>query len=473
MARKKPHEEHENHERWLVSYADFITLLFAFFVVMYAISSVNEGKYRVLSDALVAAFRSSPKSLEPIQIGSLSKAPVVSTSQENHRDPAVMKLPKMFVSRSESENGEIRDPLMEEKYLTGDDQVNISKIADEVEKALAGLVEEGMIKVNRNVLWTEVEIRDSILFPSGSAQLQPDALPVLEEVAGILREFPNPIRVEGHTDNVPINTIVYPSNWELSAARATSVVRLFAEAGIAPARMVAQGYGEYRPVAGNDTPEGRARNRRVVIVVLADKTVERLLGDRVVAAQRRFIMPAAVGDESSRAETQGDEDVAAQEPPALPASAGNPAGAREARAGDTDTDEKSAVAMEAAIPEVQAGEPGTAVSSPQPVADAVLEAGSRRSGGPPPRLVRWRSATAATVPVPAPAVSAPGPLSTSLGLSFVGPPIKLGRPVTPLAPVTAPSEAARKPAPAGAAPPAAAVPGETLSEITRSPLGGE
>ena len=479
MARKKPHEEHENHERWLVSYADFITLLFAFFVVMYAISSVNEGKYRVLSDALVAAFRSSPKSLEPIQIGSLSKAPVISTAQEDHRDPAVVRLPKMFVSQSRSMEGEVRDPLMDEKYLTGDDQVNIGKIADEVEEALSELVDQGLINVVRNVLWIEVEIRDSILFPSGSAQLQPDAIPVLEEVAGILREFPNPIRVEGHTDNVPINTIVYPSNWELSAARATSVVRLFAEAGIVPERMVAQGYGEYRPVAGNDTPEGRARNRRVVIVVLADKTVERLLGDRAMAAQRRFIMPAAAGHESAQEETQGDEAVAAQAPPARE-SAETPVGAREARAGNTGTAEKSAVAMETAIPEVQAGEPGAAASSSQAAADAAPEKGTRRSG-PPPRLVRWRSATAGSVPVPAPSISSPGsspgsnpgPLPMGLGLSFLGPPIKLGRPVTPLAPVAAPSKAARKPEPADAAPPATAVPGETLSEITRSPLGGK
>ncbi len=291
MARKKPHEEHENHERWLVSYADFITLLFAFFVVMYAISSVNEGKYRVLSDALVAAFRSSPKSLQPIQIGSLSKAPITSESQEDMRKPAMVRLPKMFISQDDSLEGEIHDPLMEEKYLDGDDLVNIGKIADAVQEALQELVEEGLIRINRDALWIEVEIRDSVLFPSGSARLQDEAIPILRELARILQQFPNPLRIEGHTDNIPIHTVVYPSNWELSAARAASVIRLFEQAGIDPTRMVAQGYGEFRPVADNDTPEGRAQNRRVTIVVLANETVERLLGDRVRQVQRHLLKP--------------------------------------------------------------------------------------------------------------------------------------------------------------------------------------
>ncbi|HHH36368.1 MAG TPA: flagellar motor protein MotD, partial [Gammaproteobacteria bacterium] len=328
MARKQKHEEHENHERWLVSYADFITLLFAFFVVMYAISSVNEGKYRVLSDALVAAFRSSPKSLEPIQIGSLSKAPVISTAQENHRKPAMMRLPKMYVSQTETLKGLIHEPLMEEKYVNGDDQVNISRIADAVREALQSLVDQGLINIRKNALWVEVEIRDSVLFPSGSARLQEEALPVLEEVARILRDFPNPIRVEGFTDNVPISTIVYPSNWELSAARAASVVRLFADAGIDPSRMVAQGYGEYRPVADNDTPEGRAKNRRVVIVVLADDQVARLLGDRARAAQQLFLLPddgdglrTPADGESQSLATRPDDATGTAERKATPSTA--------------------------------------------------------------------------------------------------------------------------------------------------------
>jgi len=292
MARKKAPEEHENHERWLVSYADFITLLFAFFVVMYAISSVNEGKYRVLSDSLVAAFRSSPKSLQPIQIGGISKAPVTSTEQVNQRKAAIVKLPKMFLSQEISKQGIMRDPLLEEKYKQGDNLVELQKIADNVRKALAKLVAQGLITVKQKALWVEVLISDSVLFPSGSARLQSKAVGVIKKLAGILQDFPNPVRVEGFTDNVPIKTIVYPSNWELSAARAASVVRLFSASGIAPDRLVAQGYGEFRPVASNETSKGRARNRRVVVVVLADQMVEKLLSDRASLGLKEIKKPA-------------------------------------------------------------------------------------------------------------------------------------------------------------------------------------
>ncbi len=335
MARKKPHEEHENHERWLVSYADFITLLFAFFVVMYSISSVNEGKYRVLSDALVAAFRSSPKSLLPIQVGSPSKSPVVSTAQEDLRSPGLVKLPKMFISQNENEEGKPRDPLIEEKFEEGGDRVVLEKIADDVREALSELVKKGLITVHQEALWVEVEIRNSVLFPSGSAVLQASAVPVLEEVARILADHDNSIRVEGFTDNVPIHTVVYPSNWELSAARASSVVRLFMDNGISPQRMVAQGYGEYRPVASNDTPEGRAQNRRVVIVVLADKLVEQLLYEhghvekisreiRATIEGRSWGMPGAAGDAEAGTATAVPAPSPAQE---LPPSPGAPASA--------------------------------------------------------------------------------------------------------------------------------------------------
>ncbi len=279
MARKKAPEEHENHERWLVSYADFITLLFAFFVVMYSISSVNEGKYRVLSDSLVSAFHSSPKSLQPIQIGALSKAPVTSTTQVDTKNPALVKLPKMFISQNKNIDGQVRDPLQDEQYKEGDDLVVLKKIADDVKDALASLVDQGLITVKQGALWVEIEIKNSVLYTSGSARLQEQAMPVLKKVAKVLSESENAIRVEGFTDNLSISTVVYPSNWELSAARASSVVRLFVKHGITPNRMVAQGYGKYRPIADNNTPEGRAQNRRVVIVVLADKLVEKLLNE--------------------------------------------------------------------------------------------------------------------------------------------------------------------------------------------------
>lgn len=268
MARKPRHEEHENHERWLISYADFITLLFAFFVVMYSISSVNEGKYRVLSDALLSAFRQPPKSVEPIQIGRQAKSEVRPSVNFVQR-PNVLDTPAIAVHPPDQ--GERRGA--DSEHLMG-------RIADELSRALGRLMEQGLISVRYNDLWLEVEIRDSVLFPSGSAVLQPDAVPVLRSVAEVLRDFSNSIRVEGFTDDRPINTLLYPSNWELSTGRAASVVRLLAREGIAPQRLSAQGHAEFRPVTGNDTAEGRARNRRVVLVVLADERLANVLDAR-------------------------------------------------------------------------------------------------------------------------------------------------------------------------------------------------
>jgi chemotaxis protein MotB len=290
MARKPKHEEHENHERWLISYADFITLLFAFFVVMYSVSSVNEGKYRVLSDSLVAAFRSADRSLEPIQIGNVSKA---------NKEPGLIKgvvdqggEPLTFEQKAISPITEGTITNAQGKIATASRSGKghrpgaeaIKQMADKLEKAMSNLIKKDLIAVRRNDLWVEVEIKTSILFPSGSSNLQPEALPVLREIARILKDFPNPIRVEGFTDSVPINTLVFPSNWELSAGRSASVVHLFTKEGIDPHQMASIGFGEYRPIADNSTPEGRNKNRRVVIVILESESAERLFSDRAEKA---------------------------------------------------------------------------------------------------------------------------------------------------------------------------------------------
>ena len=154
---------------------------------------------------------------------------------------------------------------------------SIDKMADELEKAMSKLIQQDLIAVRRNDLWVEVEIKTSILFPSGSASLQNEAIPVLDDIATILKDFPNPIRVEGFTDSVPINTVEFPSNWELSAGRAASVVHLFTKEGVEPVRMAAIGFGEYRPVADNSTPEGRNKNRRVVILILESASADKVL----------------------------------------------------------------------------------------------------------------------------------------------------------------------------------------------------
>ncbi len=267
MARKKKHEEHENHERWLVSYADFITLLFAFFVVMYSLSAVNEGKFRVMAEALKAAFQSKPMSPDPIQFNSLVKPEILGT-------PELRNLPGVTDGNAQA-IALPKTPFPSRRRVGGGDGEGASaramrEIADKVNRAMQPLIEKGLIVVKGSRYWLEVEIKSSVLFPSGSAQVQPDAAPVLKRLAGILHEYPNRIQVEGFTDNVPIRTAAFPSNWELSTARATSVVHLFSGVGLSPGRLAAVGYGEHRPSAPNDTEAGRSKNRKVVLVILAD-----------------------------------------------------------------------------------------------------------------------------------------------------------------------------------------------------------
>jgi chemotaxis protein MotB len=245
MGRRRKEEEHENHERWLVSYADFITLLFAFFVVMYAVSSVNEGKYRVLSDSIASAFRNIP--------GSSSGAMV----QVNPNAPMQVTIPfkKPQVANIKTDtNREKNKELLRNK-------------AKEISEALAPLVQSGQVRITEGALGITVEINASVLFDSGEARLQVPAMRALSAVGQILATTDFPITVEGHTDNAPISTVLFPSNWELSGARAASVVRLFIETGVDPRRLTATGYAEQRPVADNALPEGRQRNRRVAITM--------------------------------------------------------------------------------------------------------------------------------------------------------------------------------------------------------------
>ena len=260
MARKKRHEEHENHERWLVSYADFITLLFAFFVVMYAVSSVNEGKYRVLSESLVEAFKSASRT-ENVPLGNEARggegileggSSIVSGPWEGR--------PAGPVDRSE--DAEQGDSM---QFMMG-----------EIERTLSTYMDDEMVNVTRGETWVEVELKSSLLFESGSARIARGAVSALKPIAAILKPLPNPIRVEGFTDNIPINTSAFPSNWELSAARAASVVHLLTQYGLDPRRLSATGFGEFRPIASNTTDSGRNKNRRVLLVILAEEEKRRV-----------------------------------------------------------------------------------------------------------------------------------------------------------------------------------------------------
>lgn len=278
MARKKKQEEHINHERWLVSYADFITLLFAFFVVMYSISSVNEGKYRVLSDSISSAFDPTERGL-PIKFTNPLKAPIVSRPVQSSSDAA---------DSSQSLNPSAYGGVEASK----EDKITLKKISSRVESGLAPLIDKDLVKIKKNDLWIEIEIKSSILYTSGSAKLQSQAVPVLRKVAKIIADFDNQVQVEGFTDNIPIDTDEFPSNWELSAARAASVVHLFSRYGVKPQRMSAVGYGEFKPIANNDTAAGRRKNRRVKIIVLSDAIARRTNRseqlEKTIAAKRKI-----------------------------------------------------------------------------------------------------------------------------------------------------------------------------------------
>lgn len=272
MSRKKKREEHLNHEAWAIPYGDLVTLLMAFFVVMYAVSVVDAGKYRVLSNSLVEAFGSSAGRVKPIQIGEPSIG-VDLIGTEIPRSIVPLELQRGVADES-LDNVSPANLAMEsvlDQYSEDEQWAilrEIGELAGEIEAGLGGLIADELIQVKRATYWLEIEINTSLLFGSASATLEPAARPVLSDVARILAKRHARIHVEGHTDNLPIRNPVYPSNWELSSGRAATVVNLFAENGVDPERMVAIGYAEFQPVTSNATPEGRAQNRRVAIIVL-------------------------------------------------------------------------------------------------------------------------------------------------------------------------------------------------------------
>lgn len=247
MARKRHEEENENHERWLVSYADFITLLFAFFVVMYALSTINEGKYRVLSNSLVNAF------------GGIASVPGL----KGDLPPVAPALPRQVPARQRAAVRRDAETLRRES-------TQLAGVARDIRDVLAPLVEQGKVRVTQTSRGVSVEINASVLFASGDAKLTEETSQALRAVAAVLKDDNHDIQVEGHTDSVPIRNAQFPSNWELSAVRASSVVRLLEDNGIGEARLTAIGRGATQPVSSNDTAEGRMRNRRVEITVLSN-----------------------------------------------------------------------------------------------------------------------------------------------------------------------------------------------------------
>jgi chemotaxis protein MotB len=244
MSRKKRHE-HVNHERWLVSYADFITLLFAFFVVLFASSQSDKKKQIQISAAMQSAFK--PLGIfEPH-----SKTPTLT----DVNTAAIKALPAALTLPLTSIGAE--SPEETEKHLS---QWLQAKIA-------AGLIAPGSVTMRLTPEGLVISLHEAGFFPSGSAEVRDTSLPMLISLAATLPA--GPLRVEGHTDNVPIHTTQFATNWELSTVRATTIARLLLEHGaIDPASLSAAGYAEFHPVADNSTELGRAQNRRVDIILL-------------------------------------------------------------------------------------------------------------------------------------------------------------------------------------------------------------
>lgn len=252
MAKKKHHEEgHVNHERWLVSYADMITLLMVLFVVLFAMGRTDEVKMEALRTSLQRAFAVEVlRGAEPTSLKGSSGSSII---------PAVV--PLAVTQEVMAVTGQtVSDPqLAAALHEVREALVQVPIPADTSGTVEVGASREGLV----------ISLAGNMLFDSGKSDLKPRGMTLLDTLAERLKTMPNEIRVEGHTDSIPIATPLYPSNWELSSARATTVGRYLAEhRDVAPTRLIAAGYGEFRPIAPNDSREGRARNRRVDLVVL-------------------------------------------------------------------------------------------------------------------------------------------------------------------------------------------------------------
>ncbi|MFD2168175.1 flagellar motor protein MotB [Thalassotalea euphylliae] len=255
---QRHHVEHDDVHRWLVSYADYMTLLFALFVVLYAMAMVHEEPFETVTESIGRVFQANDE--KPKNRGHGDDILPVNSSKTNKRlygdgileeaGPEVTDGEPVLSNVSDSEVG-----------------TNLESIEKELNTALYELIESGFAQLQVDGEWLEIELNSGLLFPSGSSSPTPSARAILTVINEILTGVTNYIRVRGYTDNQPINNEIFSSNWELSVSRATSVLRIMEALNIEPERMAIEGYGQYYPDADNDTSEGRAQNRKVVIAI--------------------------------------------------------------------------------------------------------------------------------------------------------------------------------------------------------------
>ncbi|MDP9729203.1 flagellar motor protein MotB [Alicyclobacillus tolerans] len=241
MPRRRKPEPPQNHERWLITYSDLITLLMIFFVIMYAMSSINHIKFESLSQSLAAALHKS----DQIPLNNTGTTALISAANPTNTGD------KQKVSSMQKQN----DSKLNHLYAILQSYIQSHNLS-------------GNVSLQNQQRGVQITLKDVVLFDTGSANIRPAAQKILLGLIPFFRSLQNQIVVEGYTDNEPIDTPIYPSNWELSAGRAMGVVRFLASHGIAPQRLSGIGYGQYRPIVPNNTPQNRQMNRRVNIVIL-------------------------------------------------------------------------------------------------------------------------------------------------------------------------------------------------------------
>jgi chemotaxis protein MotB len=254
MPKRKKHEEEENLERWLLTYADLITLLMVFFIILYSMSNVDAAKYEAMATSLKVALGQQPQGSGLVSSFMTGQKPG-NDKQLNLQDKNAGK------SMSTKQLVNIKNPKEQREF---------NKIIKEVKEYAKKNGLQG-VEAKLEARGVTINLSDKILFESGKADLSPSAKATLSGLGAILLKTDRQIKVEGHTDNIPINTPEFPSNWQLSTARATNVIMYWIPLyPNAANRLSAAGYGEYRPVASNNSEYGRAKNRRVEIIILRE-----------------------------------------------------------------------------------------------------------------------------------------------------------------------------------------------------------
>lgn len=322
-------EKHPNHERWVISYADFVTLLLATFVVMYAVSTINSSKFQEMAESFSTAFMGRTTNVNDTGFGAANKGPfnfmpnpvhlpVISREVMVKEAPPALRQEETKGDPNLKNNGQYlpkggspTDTQQQQHADAIQDQLTervhgLDEAFAQLSKSLAALIKKGEVNVSLQPLGVVIDVNETLLFHSGKADLTPDALPLIDQIAKILSDLHYQIQVNGFTDNVPIHNAQFDSNWDLSATRAISVVKRFVAAGIDPTLLVGAGFGEYHPVAPNNTADGKAANRRVSIVVVSplegnDPARSRLLGSeqRVDTPEPVLAPPASVASPSA------------------------------------------------------------------------------------------------------------------------------------------------------------------------------